>query len=58
MDVKIEKGIMVITLPVIKDGNISDKGNRTIATSHGNQAIVIDGKIVKVGVNAFTKDSK
>lgn len=54
MDVKIAKGNIIITLPLISRPSSSGK-TTLVATSGGNvaTAATVDGRTVKVGVNAF-----
>lgn len=51
-----DKKSIVITLPLIKQPSKSGK-TTIVATSGGNQpsSIVVDGKVVIVGVNCYVK---
>lgn len=56
MQVKIEKNELVIRLPINKPLKPSKSGKSLIvASSHGNQntEVVVDKKVLVVGVNAF-----
>jgi hypothetical protein len=58
MNVKIENGNLVITIPVNPTPVLSATGKtKIVASSHGNMATtaVVDGKPVIVGVNAYIK---
>jgi len=59
MTVKIEKGQMIITIPVEKTPSPSASGKtKLVATSGGNikTDIVVEGKPLFVGVNAYIKN--
>lgn len=52
---------LIITLPINEKPVASQSGKTlVVASSHGNQAtgIVIDGKAVVIGVNAYIKADK
>lgn len=58
LDAKIEKGFLVVRVPVNATPVPSSTGKSLIvATTGGNQptAITVDGKTVKVGLTAFCK---
>lgn len=54
MDVKIQKGHLIVTLPLISRPSSSGK-TILVASSGGNVATsaTVDGRTVKVGLNAF-----
>ncbi len=57
MDCIEKDGKLIITIPLNKDGVLSSTGKtHNYATSGGNIATTIqrNGKVLKVGVNAFT----
>jgi hypothetical protein len=57
MEVKIEKGNLVITMPLEKPTPSASGKTMVVASTHGNQktGVEIDGKEVIVGVNAYIK---
>ena len=57
MECKEVDGKLIITIPLNKTGTLSSTGKtHNYATSGGNVATTIqrEGKVLKVGVNAFT----
>jgi len=57
MNVKIENGSLVITIPVQKPTPSASGKTMVVASSHGNQATtaLVDGKPVIIGLNAYIK---
>jgi len=51
-----ETNTMTIVLPLSAKGTLSasDK-NEILATTRGNQQIALNGRVVSVGVNVYTK---
>lgn len=47
---------IVITIDASKEFGLSESGKTTIiASTQGNQDIIVDGKIVKLGLNVYRK---
>jgi hypothetical protein len=59
MSAKLEKGKLIITIDATTENMPASASGKTkvVASSHGNQAtsVVIDGKPVIVGLNAYIK---
>lgn len=57
MDVKIEKGNLIITMPMQQPTPSASGKTLVVASTHGNQktGVEIDGKEVIVGLNAYIK---
>jgi hypothetical protein len=56
IDAKVEKGVLVIRLPINAEPPLSSTGKtRIVASTHGNQAtsVVVNGEVVKIGCTAF-----
>ena len=52
----VKNGQITIVLPYDKNGKPSKSGKSKIhATTSGNQTIVVDGKPLTIGVNAYCK---
>lgn len=59
MKVTIEKGELVIRIPMQTPTPSASGKTLVVASSHGNQATtaVIDGKPITVGLNAYIRNS-
>jgi len=56
VEIKTEGTKMIITVDTSKEFGPSASGkNITIASSEGNQDVVINGKVVKIGLNVYRK---
>ena len=50
---------LTLVLPLAQKGTVSASGkNSIIASTFGNHPIIVDGRIVTVGANAWEKISK
>ena len=50
---------LTLVLPLAKKGTVSASGkNSIIASTFGNHPIIVDGKIIPVGANAWEKIPK
>lgn len=59
MTVTIEKGVLIIKIPVEKELKPSSTGKTLcVASSHGNQktTAMVNGRAVTVGLNAYVKN--
>ena len=57
MNAQISKeGKLVITMDFDKAGKVSVSGKSLVhATTNGNKAVSLDGKVMYIGVNAYSK---
>lgn len=57
MEVKIEKGMLIIKIPVTEPTLSATGKTLSVASSHGNKetTAMVQGKPVIVGVNAYIK---
>jgi len=57
MNAQISKdGKLVITMEFSKEGKVSVSGKSLVhATTNGNKPLSIDGKVIYIGVNAYSK---
>ena len=57
MNAQISKeGKLVITMDFDKAGKVSVSGRSLVhATTNGNKAVSLDGKVIYIGVNAYSK---
>lgn len=57
MQVKIEGGNLIITIPMTKPTPSASGKTLSVASSHGNvqTAAIVDGKPVTIGLNAYIK---
>ena len=56
MSAKMEGGKLIVSIDLAPAGERSKSGKTaTVASSHGNQVVLIDGKPVTIGLNAYTK---
>ena len=47
---------LTIVMPLASKGTLSASGkSEIVATTRGNQPIVLDGKVVSIGVNVYSK---
>ena len=53
LTINAKTGQFTLTGQIEKTPYVTDKGSTIIASSHGNQTLVVDGKAVKVGFNAY-----
>ena len=51
-----EGGCLIVSVPLSPDKTYTQSGmGYQIASTHGNQQLVVDGKIVNVGLSAYSK---
>jgi hypothetical protein len=58
IEAKIEKGVLVVRVPVNAEPPLSSTGKtRIVATTHGNQPVpvTVNGQTLKIGLTAFYK---
>ena len=58
MELKAEKGKLIITVDIKGKGFPSKSGKSVIlASTHGNQTLLVDGEAVTIGLNVYKKIS-